>query len=97
MPRQSRSSRRSRPRRPSVTPRPTQVAASPAAESVAPAPPAAAPSVPTARVVRPTASPGSLSRGFVTDYNYVIGELKRILLLTAGILLVLLVLWLILG
>ncbi len=47
--------------------------------------------------MRPTASPGSLSRGFVTDYNYVIGELKRILLLTAGILLVLLVLWLILG
>ena len=52
---------------------------------------------PTARVVRPAASPGSLSRGFVTDYSYVIGELKRIFLLTAGILILLIVLWLILG
>ena len=81
-----------------MTARPAQVAASPAAEPSATVSPAPAPTrAPTARVVRPAASPGSLSRGFVTDYNYVIGELKRILLLTAGILVVLLVLWLILG
>ena len=81
-----------------MTARPAQVAASPAAEPSATVSPAPAPTrAPTARVVRPAASPVSLSRGFVTDYNYVIGELKRILLLTAGILVVLLVLWLILG
>jgi hypothetical protein len=48
-------------------------------------------------VVRPQATPGSLSRGFVTDYGYIINELKRIFVLTAVILVVLLVLWFVLG
>ncbi len=93
MPRQSRSSRRGRTRRSSLATRPAPLAGSPAAESSVPAQPV----TPTATVVRPAASPGSLSRGFATDYSYVVGELKRILLLTAGVIVLLLVLWLVLG
>ena len=43
---------------------------------------------------RPAAALGN--RGIVTDYGYVVGELRRILILTAGILALLVVLWLIL-
>jgi len=54
-------------------------------------------SAPATTLIRPTATPGSLSRGFMTDYGYVVGELRRIVLLTVAILVLLLVLWLILG
>lgn len=94
MPRQSRSARaRSRTRRTPTATQPTAVTSPVAAEPQV-LPPVSAP---TATVIRPTATPGSLSRGFLTDYGYVVGELRRILLLTAGILALLLVLWLILG
>ncbi len=94
VPRQSRSARaRSRTRRTPTPTRPTAVASPAGAEPQA-LPPVSAP---TATVIRPTATPGSLSRGFLTDYSYVVGELRRILLLTVGILALLFVLWLILG
>ena len=94
MPRQSRSARtRSRTRRTGTVLRPTGVGAAPAADPQT-LPPV---STPTTTVIRPTATPGSLSRGFMTDYGYVVGELRRIVLLTVAILVLLLVLWLILG
>jgi hypothetical protein len=80
----------------SAASRPTALAASPAAEPL-PAAGAAAPRPTRTTVVRPQATPGSLSRGFVTDYGYIINELKRIFVLTAVILVVLLVLWFVLG
>jgi hypothetical protein len=100
VPRQSRSARsRARSRR-TTAPAASTTTANPPPVEPAPAASAAAPrTMPRARttVVRPQAAPGSLSRGFVTDYGFVIGELKRIVLLTAGIIVLLLVLWLILG
>jgi hypothetical protein len=69
-----------------------------AADQPAPAGPATTGPAPArAAVARPQPSPGALSRGFVTDYGYVINELKRILLLTAVILLLLFALWLAIG
>jgi hypothetical protein len=44
---------------------------------------------------RPAATP--VSRGLVTDYGYIISELKRIFILSVGIIVLLIVLWLIFG
>jgi len=94
VPRQSRSARsRARSRRTVAPAAPATTASPPPLEA---APTTAAPRARTT-VVRPQATPGSLTRGFVTDYAFIIGELKRIFLLTAGIVVLLLVLWLILG
>jgi hypothetical protein len=93
VPRQSRSSRtRARSRRTALPMQP--IAATPTVAEDIPAAPAAAP---RATVVRPRTTPGTVGRAFVTDYAYVIGELKRILLLTAVIVALMLILWLVLG
>lgn len=96
MPRQTRSTR-SRAGRARRAPAPARSA--PAVPNGADAPAQATPPAAATRttVIRPQATPGSLSRGFVTDYNYVVSELKRIFILTAGIILLLLVLWFIIG
>ncbi|MGH2587303.1 MAG: hypothetical protein ACRDJE_20500 [Dehalococcoidia bacterium] len=62
----------------------------------------AAPSPPAAPVRRATATRQATAtsqgaRGIVTDYGYVVGELRRIFVLTVGITALLLVLWLIIG
>jgi hypothetical protein len=49
--------------------------------------------VPSPLSAAPAAAPQPASRITTTDYGYVIGELRRIALLTALILLLLLVLW----
>jgi hypothetical protein len=54
--------------------------------------PAGTRSVRAARAATPLAP-----RGLVTDYGYVVGELRRIVLLTVGILVLLFVLSLVLG
>jgi hypothetical protein len=54
--------------------------------------PAGTRSVRAARAATPLAP-----RGLVTDYGYVVGELRRIVLLTVGILVLLYVLSLLLG
>jgi hypothetical protein len=60
----------------------------------------AEPPVPTApaRLSTPrTATTPAAPRGIVTDYGYVISELRRIAIITGVILLLLLVLWLLFG
>jgi hypothetical protein len=62
-----------------------------------PAPPVGASAPPRpAAPARPTAPPAP-TQITTTDYGYVVGELRRIALLTALILAILLVLWLLLG
>jgi len=57
-------------------------------------PPAAArPAAPA----RATPLPGTVSRGFITDYSYVVGELKRIFVISAAIIALMVILWFIIG
>jgi hypothetical protein len=59
--------------------------------------PQAAPTA-TARPAAPrVTAPAAASRGIVTDYGYVIGELRRIGIITAAIVLLLLLLWLVIA
>jgi len=46
---------------------------------------------------RATAASARAARGIVTDYNYVIGELKQIAILTAVILVILVGLYFVIG
>jgi len=90
VPKQTRSTRaRRRPVRPGVSASvpPSPLSTLTAAEA-APSRPALVP-VAAARAATPQ------TRGIVTDYGYVIGELRRIFVLTAGILILLLALWLV--
>jgi hypothetical protein len=52
---------------------------------------------PRASTPRTTAASARAPRGIVTDYNYVIGELKQIVILTAAILAILIVLYFVIG
>ena len=70
---------------------PAAVAAPAQPETVVARPPA------STTTVRPAPAVTPASRGFTTDYGYVIGELRRIFLLTLAIVTLLLVLWLLLG
>jgi hypothetical protein len=58
--------------------------------------PAAAP-VRRVTTTRQATATSQGARGIVTDYSYVIDELRRIAVLTVGITALLLVLWLIIG
>lgn len=98
MPRQTRASRsRSRTQRPAAPARPASVAAPVVdAEMAAPEP---APAVPGPRrtATRTGAAAARQPRGIVTDYNYVITELKQIFILTAVILVILIALYFVIG
>jgi hypothetical protein len=70
------------------------------AASVATVPPApaAAPAVPArAQPAAPTAPAPATTKITMTDYGYVAGELRRIAILTAFIIALLLVLWVVVG
>lgn len=95
----ARTTRTSRPRRRTISNRPTPVQrpipntpVEAAADAAPPVPVNVPTGVPrTARAGR-TAVPAA-PRGLVTDYGYVVGELRRIVLLTVGIFVVLFALW----
>jgi len=59
--------------------------------------PAAAPVRRATTTTRQATATSQGARGIVTDYSYVIDELRRIGVLTVGITALLLVLWLIIG
>lgn len=90
----SKRSRPARPRPPAA--RRYGAAARGAAPSEVPSPVSAAPA-PRAAPAAQTVEPSPSTRITTTDYGYVIGELRRIAVLTALILVLLVVLWVLLS